>query len=97
VIDYEEFMDKFSQQVQEFKYFSDILEIDLQLKELMKKRIFSTFETCTREFYGKINLLYVEDPRYCEETSKVAVKVEDYIKIKAIFAMIGIHTNKSQD
>jgi hypothetical protein len=79
-------MDKFLQQVQEYKYFSDILEIDLQLKELMKKRILSTFETCMRELYGKIELQHVEDPKEWEKISKVAAIVEDYVKIKDIFA-----------
>ena len=60
-------MDKISQQVQEFKYFSDILEIDLQMKELMKKNILTTFETCMRELYHKIELKHVEDPKEWEK------------------------------
>jgi hypothetical protein len=90
-------LDKISQQVQEFKYFSDILEIDLQMKELMKKSILSTFETCMRELYAKVELQHVEEPKEWEKISKVAVIVEDYVKVKDIFALIGIHTNKSQD
>jgi hypothetical protein len=65
------------------------------VKELMKKRILTSFDVYKRELYGKINLH--EDPREWEEISKVGVIVEDYVKIKDIFAMIGIHTNKSQD
>jgi hypothetical protein len=45
-------MENISQKVQEFTYFLDILEIDVQTKELMKKSILSTFETCMRELYG---------------------------------------------
>ena len=90
-------MEKISQQLQEFKYFSDILEIDVQTKELMKKSILITFETCMRELYGKIELQDFEDPRDSEKISKVAVIFEYYVKIKDIFALIGIHTNKSQD
>ena len=90
-------MEKISQQVQEFKYFSDILEIDVQTKELVKKSILSNFETCMRELYGKIEFQDVEDPRDSEKISKVAVIFEYYVKIKDIFALIGIHINKSQD
>jgi hypothetical protein len=67
------------------------------MKELMKKNILTTFETCMRELYHKIELKHVEDPKEWEKISKVAVIVEDYVKIKDIFALIGIHTNKSQD
>ena len=88
-------MEKISQQVQEYKYFSDILEIDVQTKELMKKSILSIFETCTSELYRKIKLQDVEDPKDWEKISKVAVIFEDYVKIKDIFALIGFHTNKS--
>ena len=55
-------MDKISQQVQEFNYFSGILEIDLQEKEQMKRNILTTFETCMKGLYGKIDLQQVEDP-----------------------------------
>ena len=62
----------------------------------MKKRILSTFEICMRELYCKIELQHVEDPKEWEIMPKVAFIVEDYVKIKDIFALIGINTNKSQ-
>jgi hypothetical protein len=67
------------------------------MKEKTKKSILATFETCMRELYDKIELEHVQDPRSWEQISKVAVIVDDYVKIKDIFALIGIHTNKSQD
>jgi Mg2+/Co2+ transporter CorC len=67
------------------------------MKEKIKKSILVTFETCMRELYGKIELEHVQDPRSWEQISKVAVIVDDYVKIKDIFTLIGIHTNKSQD
>ena len=50
-----------------------------------------------RELYGKIELQHVEDPKEWEKISKVAVIVYDYVKIKDIFALNGIHTKNSQD
>jgi hypothetical protein len=52
-------MEKISQQVQEFKFFSEILEIDPQMKEKTMKSILATFEKCMRELYGKIELEHV--------------------------------------
>ena len=46
-----------------------------------------------KDLYAKINLQQVEDPRFWEEISKVAVIVDDYVKIKGIFSTIGLHTN----
>ena len=55
------------------------------------------FDTCMKELYEKIDLHLVEDPRFWEQISKVAVIVDDYVKIKAIFAQIGLNTNKSHN
>jgi hypothetical protein len=46
-----------------------------------------------KELYGKINLQQVEDPKSWQEVSKVAIIVDDYVRIKAIFATIGFNTN----
>lgn len=67
------------------------------MKEKIKKSILVTFQTCMRELYGKIELEHVQDPRSWEQISKVAFIVDDYVKIKDIFTLIGIYTNKSQD
>jgi hypothetical protein len=46
-----------------------------------------------KALYGKIDLQQVEDPRSWEEVVKVAIIVDDYVRIKAIFATIGVNTN----
>lgn len=52
VSEQKEFFEKISQQVQEFKYFSEILEIDHK----MKNSIQAVFESCMMELISKIDL-----------------------------------------
>jgi hypothetical protein len=50
-----------------------------------------------RELYRNIELQKVEDPKNWQEVLKVGVTVEDYVKIKAIFATIGLNTNQTHN
>jgi hypothetical protein len=50
-----------------------------------------------RELYRNIELQKVEDPKNWQEVLKVGVTVEDYVKIKAIFATIDLNTNQTHN
>lgn len=55
------------------------------------------FDASMNDLYGQIDLRQVEDPRFWEEMSKIALIVDDYVQIKAIFATIGLNTDQTHN